>query len=213
MISRAAPVWCLIAIALSLPVRDTAAQTIVIGPTVGYRIGGGFDAEFNDGDGNRQRGTFDLKNSLSYGITVDILLDKVWREMFLELIWDRQKTDLVEKLSSSPGAVVTDLTSDYFLAGISSVPFPATFNWFGTLYLGAARFAGGGESEARFAWGFGLGVKYSFSERLGARVQGRTYLSTVGESRGGTSCSLYLCTEWHGFMSQLDLSGGLFVAL
>jgi opacity protein-like surface antigen len=204
---------CSLILLACLYVAGAAAQSVEIAPIVGYRIGGGFDAEFDDNAGNPQRGTFDLKNSVSYGLTVDILLDKVWREMFLELIWDRQKTDLVEKRSNSPDAVVTELTSDYFLAGISSVPYPAAFNWFGTLYLGAARFAGGGQSETRFAWGLGIGVKYRFSERLGARVQGRTYLSTVGESRGGTSCSLYLCTEWHGFMSQFDVSGGLFVAL
>jgi opacity protein-like surface antigen len=183
---------------------------IEITPFVGRQINSGLDIStpvFN---------RIEVQNGLSYGISGVYLLGEYTG---VEFMWNHNQANTVAQfIGGGTAPRVFDLHTNQYL-GDFLVHFKnreSRFRPFLFFGLGVSNLAPGRSdagSITRFAWAFGGGAKYNFSNHLGVRLQAKTsptYLSSGGKS--------FWCDPvWGGcwtigennFLQELDVSAGI----
>lgn len=157
------------------------AVDVEISPAFGYRFGGEFTDQTTDQD-------VDVKEAATYGLAIDF---EYAFDRMVEVYYSKQSTEIDD---ISPAL---DLDIEYFqIGGVSEYELDDyTPYLLGT--LGAARFSPGGDldSETRFAFTFGGGVKWFFNEHWAAKVEGRAFFTLFDTdtqvfcvSSGGATC-------------------------
>ncbi len=140
-----------------------------VAPFGGYRIGGSFDVE--DEQGNELRST-DFKEHASYGLGLALYRDP---NGFYELLYSRQDTELEDSDPEIDGA---DITIEYYQFGGTLIfDYEPWLRPYLSLTLGLTRFdADGFGSEYKFSSSLGLGWRLPVGEHasilLGARGYG-----------------------------------------
>ncbi len=143
-----------------------------ITPFVGYRMGGGFDAEQLSGTTE----DVDLEDGGSWGIDVGLYADS-WA--FYEFLYSTQTTELD---SRDPTLAAVDVTTEYYQFGGTAF-FPGE-QWlvpYLSLTIGATRFSadGGYGSDTKFSGSLGGGLRLPFTDNFGATLGVRGYLTFV----------------------------------
>jgi hypothetical protein len=207
----------LLLIMTTMGVADAYAQRFEVTPNFGYRWGG----KLSDG-GYTEVGPYvvslDFDSGPFYGLIAGYAIKP---KLLIEGYWNRQHTALSvvnetldESLSLGDGKI------DYLQAGVSVLFFEPDIRLqpFFSFYLGATHIApeeGGREGQWFSSVGYAIGVKYFFTDRIGARLQnsGMSTIVTDSESlfcaEGGEPCFTLPKDTW---MWQIDLSLGLIVA-
>lgn len=176
-----------------------------ITPFLGYDFGGSFevfDFEFGAVD-------FELQDGESYGVIVDFPINRSFQ---VEAMVFRQPTTLeVDEGLFGPSFELTDIDIDYLQGGIL---------WQGS--LGQVKpFFGGGiglarmnpdiselDSETRFAFNIGGGVKTFFTPHFGLRVEGRLLVISLPEEDE----DLFCCRGEDNALAQGHVAVGLIFA-
>lgn len=144
-------------------------------------------------------GDLKLKDAWNYGVIVDV---SVRYDAQVELMYNRQETELRLFEPFGVARTLTDITVEYFLAGgLYEVSRGSAARPFVSLGVGAvhynpkARQIDGFQisDEWNFATALGLGVKYFASERIGIRLQGHLWQGFTGTS-GGVFCGFGGCS-------------------
>jgi len=197
-----------IAILLSAIVFEVNAQKkIEIFGLAGYQL---------NGDVTVARGELDFDDGVSYGLGIDIPVD---RFMSAEISWSMASSNvsLDEYLGSN--IQISELYIHTFQAGALVEPKKGQkVSPFGLFSLGATLFTpteGNYDDEWRFSIALGGGVKIEMSDKVGLRLQGRLLIPMQFE--GG---SVYIGTGGAGVaigaytaFVQGDFSGGIYYRL
>jgi hypothetical protein len=148
------------AIIILIPVQGWADnRRFEVTPFGGYRIGGDFDVEDEQGVELRSA---DLEDDVSWGIDLAYYRD---RNAFYELLFSRQTTQFDD---NDPELGGVDLTTDYIQFGgtllFDSEPWILPYL---ALTIGLTRFdADGFGSEYQFSGSLGAGLRLPVSERV-----------------------------------------------
>ena len=183
-----------------------------ITPTVGYRFGGTTSQLANS-----YIEMIGVPASMSWGATVEYRLSDKWN---LELLWSHQDTELQARFTSLGEGYdrkISHLNIDTFQIGamwLSGDPSNSARLYLDLLF-GATLLTPSPEftSVLRFSGTFGGGIKYYFTDHLGARLGIRwmpVYINS--KSAGYGSCSPYYgCYTYWGsnYLSQGDAYSGL----
>jgi hypothetical protein len=184
------------------PTAPVPPRTVEITPTIGWRMGGGVETE--DGE-------FDVESATSFGVILDV---RVRSDGVVELLYDRQRSDVVRRSSTGPDSTITDIVIEYFqLGGAVEFGHQPNLRPFFALTLGAAHLdpSGDRDDEWHFAGVATLGAKAYLGERVGLRAQTRLWGTFLTEE-SQIFCSLpgvcVLSASGKLFV-QADFSGGL----
>lgn len=184
------------------PTAPVPPRTVEITPTVGWRMGGGVESD--DGE-------FDVESATSFGVILDV---RVRSDGVVELLYDRQSSDVVQRSSTGPDSTITDIVIEYFqLGGAVEFGHKPNLKPFFALTLGAAHLdpSGDRDDEWHFAGVATLGAKAYLGERIGLRAQTRLWGTFLTEE-SQIFCSLpgvcVLSASGKLFV-QADFSGGL----
>ena len=161
-----------------------AAPTFEITPLVGVTAGGGFD-EASTGQ------SLDLDEGAHYGLSLGLKFDE---QSLVEVFYSHQETSL------SPNANVFgisefDLNVDYLHFGGTYIFTTEGLMPFVAASVGITRFdpdPSGFDSESKFSFSLGGGVRYFFSEHVGIKLEGRGY-GTVLSSDNSVFCRNNQC--------------------
>lgn len=166
-----------VAAALLLPLLAVApAHADVraeVTPFVGYRVGGGFDAQAPDGTVTEG---VDVEDGSSWGVDVGVYARP---DAFYEFLYATQTTRLD---SRDPALAGLDVTAEYYQFGGTAF-FPGE-QWpvpYLSLTIGATRFSAdqGYGSDTKFSGSLGGGLRLPFSEHLAATLGVRGYLTLI----------------------------------
>jgi hypothetical protein len=142
---------------------------IELSPFVGYTFGGRLEDEETDEK-------VKIKDASSYGVRV------AWdhqRYSQIEFLWSHQETELSDN-GPLPEDTMFDLDVDYFHIGGTIVWNQGKVEPFFSGSLGLARFDpedSGLDTETRFSLGFGGGVRYFPTKRLGMVLGARGFVT------------------------------------
>lgn len=165
------PAALLIAASLAAP-ADAEDVNFEITPFVGYRLGGGFDAESPDGTTTEE---VDVEDGGSWGISAGVYAG---HDGFYEFLFSTQTAGID---SRDPVLAAVDVTTDYYQLGGTAF-FPGEF-WpvpYLSMTVGATRFSADGyDSETKFSGSLGGGLRLPISEHLAATLGVRGYLTFV----------------------------------
>jgi hypothetical protein len=184
------------------PNAPTPARTVEITPTIGWRMGGGVESD---------EGEFDVESATSYGVILDV---RVRADGVVELLYDRQSSDVVRRSSTGPDSTITDIAIEYFqLGGAVEFGHEPNLKPFFALTAGAAHLnpADERDDEWHFAGVATLGAKAYFGERLGLRAQARLWGTFLTEE-SQIFCSLpggCVISASGKLFTQADFSAGL----
>jgi opacity protein-like surface antigen len=146
---------------------EAAAPVFEITPLVGYSIGGGF-GEASTGQ------SLDLDEGAHYGLSLGLKYDE---QSLVEVFYSHQETSFIPNANVF-GINEFDLNVEYLhFAGTHIVTTEGVMP-FVTLSVGATRFdpdSSGFDSEIKFSFSVGGGVRYFFSEHVGFKLEGRGY--------------------------------------
>ena len=150
---------------------EAAAPVFEITPLVGYSIGGGFD-EASTGQ------SLDLDEEAHYGLSLGLKYDE---HSLVEVFYSHQETSFIPDANVF-GINEFDLNVDYFhFAGTHIVTTEGVMP-FVTFSVGATRFdpdSSEFDSEIKFSFSIGGGVRYFFSEHVGFKFEGRGYCTIM----------------------------------
>lgn len=183
---------------------------IEITPFVGWQINSGLDistAAFK---------RLDVQNGLSYGVSGAYLLGAYTG---VEVMWNHNTANtLAEFNTGGTASKVVQLHTNQYL-GDFLIHFKSRESRFRPFVLAGAGVSNlaPGRSDAgsitRFAWAFGGGVKYSFSQHLGVRLQVKTSPTYVNSGSKQFWCDPVWGGCWavgeNNFLQELDFSGGI----
>jgi opacity protein-like surface antigen len=166
-------VLALVALLAAVPSARAEGVRAEITPFVGYRIGGGFDAETPEGEPSV---SVDVEDGSSWGIDVGIYARP---DAFYEFLYSTQETGLD---SRDPDLAGVDLKTEYFQFGGTAF-FPAE-QWpvpYLSLTIGATRFSAdqGHGSDTKFSASLGGGLRLPISDNFAATLGVRGYLTFV----------------------------------
>ena len=173
-----------------------------IAPFAGYRAGGSF-SDVTTGE------ELKLGESQNYGVVVDILTQP---DGEIELLWSRQRPEL----DTGAGTTPFSLRVDYFHVG-GTYLFPTdVVKPFFVATIGATRFdpeAEGYDSETRFSFGFGGGVRVPILRNFGLRFEARAY-GTVMNNDSQALCANGRClVDVDGtLLWQYEANAGVYLA-
>jgi hypothetical protein len=181
-----------------------------ITPSVGWRLGGGFNYDVNLTNTTVR---FNFQSKASYGIKAAIGLNAGF---FVEFEWDRQNTLLNrEGLIPGDGQATLDVTIDYYHGAFVFQYAYDRLQPFAFFSMGATTFypEGNLSNSTRFSMGAGGGVKYFISHMFGLRLQGRFYTTSMNSSPGGTWCDFWGCwsTTNINWLTQWSFTTGVFI--
>jgi len=165
-------------------------------------------------------GDFVVKDSPTYGISLNIGHDRLPGGMMIQLLYTRQDTDA--QLKEFPSGARKDLwplAIEYWQIGVVRPVQLGKVRPYGVVGLGASNWSPGGESNWTNQWffaaNFGGGVLVALSESIGLQLQARA-LFPMNFSGGGFFCGTGGCSIGlgsYGFIGQFDLTAGLTIAL
>ncbi|MGD8532946.1 MAG: hypothetical protein PVH90_08005 [Gammaproteobacteria bacterium] len=166
-----------------------------IAPFGGYRIGGDFDLEDEQG---LSLSNVDLESDTSWGLGLALYRDP---DAYYELLFSRQTTQLDD---SDPAFRDVDFTTEYYhFGGTLIFEFEPWIHPYLSVTLGLTRFdADDFGSEYEFSGSLGLGVRIPVSERLSFLLGARGYGTLVD------SDTEYLCASAGGEATCLVRSSG-----
>jgi hypothetical protein len=167
------PAAALLALLAASPAARADDVRFEITPFIGYRVGGGFDAESADGSATE---SVDVEDGSSWGIDLGLYADSF---AFYELLYSTQTTGLD---SRDPTLASVDVTTEYYQFGGTAF-FPGE-QWlvpYLSLTIGATRFSadGGYGSDTKFSGSLGGGLRLPFTDNFGATLGVRGYLTFV----------------------------------
>jgi len=183
---------------------------IEITPFVGGQINSGLDIStpvFN---------RIEVQNGLNYGISGVYLLGEYTG---VEFIWNHNKADtLAQFIGGGTSPKVFALNTNQYLGDFvvhlknrESRLRPFVLFGLGVANLAPDRSNAG--SITRFAWAFGGGVKYSFSQHLGMRLQAKTSPTYIASGSKEFWCNPSWGGCWsigeNNFLQELDLTAGI----
>ncbi|MCP3956530.1 MAG: porin family protein [bacterium] len=194
---------------LILTASSAAAQRVEITPFYGFQFAGEFEDRFDEGDFDG----VDVDEGETYGLFLNFALDPGGPEGGqIELMYNRQETELQANRLFGPD--VADLDIEYWHLGFLYQWAPGQARPYVVIGLGATRLESPGfESETRFSWSGGGGVKLMFNQNFGVRFDGRIY-STIIDEDDDVFCDPRGCFSYDDdtFLVQLDVKGGLVLA-
>lgn len=164
----------------SIP-TDSMGQNFEVTPFAGYRFGGSFVDSFT-GVG------LDIKDSESYGVVIGINTSP---ETQIEFLYSHQTTEIEPEGFFSPTSLTSLEMDTYHLGGSYIWDSGKDLRPFVQGTVGATHFRpdrAGLNSETRFSFGLGGGVKYYFTKHIGVRLGGRA-LATLLNSNSAIFCS------------------------
>jgi hypothetical protein len=166
-----------------------------VAPFGGYRIGGDFDLEDEQG---LTLSNVDLESDVSWGLGLALYRDP---DAYYELLFSRQTTQLDDP---DPAFRDVDFTTEYYhFGGTLIFEFEPWMHPYLSVTLGLTRFdADDFGSEYEFSGSLGLGVRIPVSERLSFLLGARGYGTLVD------SDTEYLCASTGGEATCLVRSSG-----
>ena len=177
--------------------------------TVGYKFGGGFDTQFNNGPNFRAN----LKSGVNYGFALGY---NVNRQFMLEFAWNQQASALnVRPLNGGAETTAFDMKIDQFHGNFIWHAYNRNpkLRPYVLLGLGATVFNPSAEfsSTSRFSFALGGGVKADVSDSVGVKLQGRWTPTYISSSPGGVWCDPFFCwqTVNNQYAGQWDVTGSL----
>ncbi len=183
-----------------------AAQKVEITPFIGYQFGGWFTDDFADG-----YSLDEVQDSETFGLILDFSIN---RHAQIEVLYEAQDTEF-DRLSFRGPSPVRDLDIEYFQVGFLWQWLPTEeIRPFIVGSLGAANLdLEGGVDETRFATTVGGGVKFFFSDHVGARFEGRLY-HVLLENNDEVFCNPDACFGYQdtNVMIQFELKAGFVLA-
>ena len=167
------PLATLLALLAAAPGASAEGVRFELTPFAGYRLGGGFDAERQDGTTTRG---VDLEDGGAWGVDVGIYARP---DAFYEFLYSTQTAGLDSRDAALAGV---DVTTEYYQFGGTAF-FPGE-QWvvpYVTMTVGATRFSAGGGygSDTKFSGSLGGGLRLPFSEHLAGTLGVRGYLTFV----------------------------------
>jgi hypothetical protein len=192
-------------LAAALLAVPAGADEVQVSPFGGVQFGGSFDSPVYGVP-------FELDESATLGVTVDVPIDPRWR---VEFLFSRQSTELQARGQGRPRL---PQVVERYMAGIVEEPErDGPLKFFGVGLLGATRLApglAGADSDWRFALGLSLGLKVLPTPRLGFRFEARGFC-TIVEAGSAFYCTGGTCLFrfsgsgiWQG-----DITAGLVLRL
>jgi hypothetical protein len=182
------------------------AAEIELTPFYGYTFGGDFDDLPNSTE-------LEIDDGESFGLTLGFMTSPTTQ---IELLWNRQETDLNVSVGNVAGPTFGLTVDQYHIGGLY---LPTSMNDavqpFVSFSLGVTVFdPSGRSSEDKFSVSLGGGVKYALGERLGLRLQARWTPTYVNSTADGVFCDPFgFCyvLEDSNYVHQFDASVGLII--
>ena len=182
-------------------------QTVEAVPYIGYL----FSSNLNTLDGEVK-----IDNGVNYGIIFDVRFDE---DVIVEIMSNRfdTKVQIIEELFDTVKSAF-NVSVQYFQGGAQFEIEKGKFRPFAAFTLGATLFNPGINeinSDWRFSFTAGGGIKYYFLNNIGIRLQWR-FLIPVYLSGGAVFCSNEDCGAvliGSSLLLQYDLTAGLLVVL
>jgi opacity protein-like surface antigen len=192
------------ALALSSGVAWAQAEVELV-PFAGYRWGGGLTTISGIRD-------FDTKDTWSFGAALDKTVPKGGA---VELYYAYYATDVSATIVGGPSLTKDMTRQDIMINGLAYSPsaYGPTRPYF-SLGLGASIFSSEGlDTQGRFAWSLGLGVRHDMSEKMGFRIDGRWMPTWITTGSGVWCDPFYGCYNVGTGESydQFELSLGLII--
>jgi opacity protein-like surface antigen len=178
---RPLPCLLLLAVTAAAPAAHAERPMFEVTPFGGYRMGGSFDTQETATEASR---SVDLEDGGSWGVDLGIYRDP---GSFYELLYSTQSVDLD---SSDAGYQGVEVTTDYIHFG-GTLLFADEY-WvvpYFSFTAGATLFNanGGYDSDTKFSFSMGTGLRLPFTEHLSATLGVRGYLTFVS-SDGDLFC-------------------------
>ncbi|HUP24447.1 MAG TPA: outer membrane beta-barrel protein [Thermoanaerobaculia bacterium] len=167
------------------PAWSQDQPSIEITPFLGYDFGGNFDVfDFEFG-----RVRFELEDGVSYGVIADFPISRSFQ---VEAIIFRQPTTLsIDEGLFGPRFELSDIEIDHLQAGLLWQGWRGQLKPFFSAGIGLARMNPDLpelDSETRFAFNFGGGIKTFFTPHFGLRLEGRLLVITLPEDDEDLFC-------------------------
>ena len=159
-------------------------------------------------------GEMKIQNHLNYGLTIDI---RTSEDLFIEILYDRTDTEVrfqPEYFDSTK--TLFNASIEYFQAGAHIEVETGPFRPFAAFTLGATHTnpdKNNVNSDLKFSFTAGGGIKYYFTDNLGVRLQWR-FLIPIYFSSASIFCNNGICDIYVSggtYLLQYDLTGGLVV--
>lgn len=192
--------------------REAGEYRFSVTPVIGYRMGGSFDGEDEDGDSTGEE--ISLDDAAMAGIILNGPFDRPEAGAYTE--WEvyvaRQSVGLDEAPSAVDPGLEIDIT--HYLAGGTYVGGQGSVRPYLAAGIGAAHLSpdrDGYESDTVFGFGIGVGAHIFPESRIGLRVEGRALGSVIdsdtalfcGSGSEGSACAFFasgeLLLQWEVF--------------
>ncbi|MCC7258009.1 MAG: hypothetical protein IT486_06525 [Gammaproteobacteria bacterium] len=168
---------------------ETGDYRFSVTPVVGYRMGGDFDGEDDEGEDTGEEVSLDDDSMV--GFILNAPFDTLDGDAYTE--WEIYVARQSVGIDSAPAGVDPDLEIDitHYLIGGTYVGGGDTVRPFLAAGLGAAHLspdAAGYDSDTVFGFGIGIGAKVFPERRVGLRFEGRM-LGSVVDSDSAIFCA------------------------
>lgn len=196
-----------VSIILTITVSSTFAQfkrqQFEIAPFVGYLFTG--NLQTLDGE-------LKIDNSLDYSAVLDIRLSD---DLLIELLYNRMDTEVaLKKEFYNTTEYLFDMSVEYFQGGVQVETETGQFRPFAAFTIGATYFNPKDrnyETDWKFSFTAGGGIKYYFTDNLGVRLQWRflvpIYFSSASIFCNDGYCGIFITGGT--YLLQYDLTSGL----
>jgi len=147
-------------------------------------------------------GELKIDNSFDYGVALDI---RISDDLLIELLYIRMDTEVgLRKEYYNTTDYLFDMSVEYFQGGVQVEIETGQFRPFAAFTIGATYFNPkdySSESDWRFSFTAGGGIKYYFTDNLGVRLQWR-FLVPIYFSSASIFCSNGACAWRAGYVPQ-----------
>ena len=167
---------------------EAGQYRIAVTPVAGYRMGGEFDEESDNGDTNGAK--VKLDDDGMAGLIINLPFDTAEGDAYTE--WEFYFSRQTAGLEEAPGTVDPrlELEITHYLLGGTYVGGGETVRPYLAAGIGAARLepdAAGYDSDTVFGFGIGVGAQVLPASRVGLRFEGRM-LGSVIDSDSAIFC-------------------------
>jgi opacity protein-like surface antigen len=188
-------------------------------PYLGYTLSEGVDIQATDIPGDRTVNGLDPTSALSYGFEADLLLGE---NFYLGFNFSNQDSELQGKIQGEGKLKLTDMSVQnyhgifgYNVGDSDESMRPYFFGGLGATHYNPDDIEGYSvDGSTRFSTTWGGGVKFYFSENVGARLGARWTPTYINSEASGIWCS-----PWIGggcwvlgspnYSNQFEMSAGL----
>jgi len=181
-------------------------QNFQVTPFIGYLFPGNLKT---------LEGELRIQNHINYGAAFNIRTND---ELFVEFLYNRTDTEVRFKQEYYDTIkTLFDMSIEYFQAGAHVETETGQFRPFAAFTLGAAYFKPKDDnvnSDWKFSFTAGGGIKYYFTDNVGVRLQWR-FLVPIYFSSASIFCSNGICSIYVSggtYIFQYDLTAGLAVS-